>query len=135
MYDTYSFTVALVTCPCNPPASSISSPSKEDCKVLAEVLDSAASKKSPSESVDVPAVLAEYNERRFGDAIAACSLSEIMGKNQSKRLAFAAQLMLTTLLNKTLGRFAPKVRVPELRLFFVVLLSPSPRSSMWRSHQ
>ena len=130
MYDTYSFTVALVTCPCNPPASSISSPSKEDCKVLAEVLDSDGDFLLAAESVDVPAVLAEYNERRFGDAIAACSLSEIgMGGARTMRPAFAAQLALTALLNKTLGRFAPEVRVSELRLICIMPLSPSPRNS------
>lgn len=101
-------------CPRNPPASSILPPFKEDCEVLVEVLDSAASKNSATESVDIPAVLATYNDRRLGDAIAACSLSEIaMGGDRSIRPAFAAQLMLTSLLNKTLGRFAPKVCVPK----------------------
>ena len=103
--------------PCNSPASSILPPSKEDCQVFAEVLESAASNKSPSKSVDIPAVLAAYNDRRHGDAIAVCSLSEIgMGGARSMRPAFAAQLLLTTLLSKTLGLFAPKVRVPELCL-------------------
>lgn len=78
--------------------------------MLAEVLDASAKNKSESESIDIPAVLATYNDRRLGDAIAACALSEIgMGGGRSMRPAFVAQLALTTLLNKTLGRFAPEV--------------------------
>lgn len=125
----------VTLCPCNSPASSILPLSEEDCQVFTEVLDSVASKNSPSKSVDIPAVLAAYNDRRHGDAIAVCSLSEIgMGGARSMRPAFAAQLLLTTLLSKTLGLFAPQVLVPELCLISCAPLSLGRRNNKQHFH-
>lgn len=67
--------------------------------------------KPEGHALDIPKVLETYNERRWEDAVAICELSEEgMGGGRSVRPAFAAQLALTVLLNKTLGRLAPKVR-------------------------
>ncbi|CAN0208273.1 unnamed protein product [Ectocarpus sp. 6 AP-2014] len=85
----------------------------EDCQVFAQVLDSATEGKAVGQAVDVPKVLEAYNERRFEDAVAVCELSEEgMGGARSMRPAFAAQLLMTVLLNKTLGLLAPKVFTP-----------------------
>ncbi|CAM9316308.1 unnamed protein product [Hapterophycus canaliculatus] len=85
----------------------------EDCQVLAQVLEAATEGESETRPVDVPKVLDAYNERRFEDARAVCELSEEgMGAGRTMRPAFAAQLFLTVLLNKTLGRLAPKVFQP-----------------------
>ncbi|CAM9788399.1 unnamed protein product [Scytosiphon promiscuus] len=85
----------------------------EDCQVFAQVLESAGADKDGPRPVDVPKVLGAYNERRFEDALAVCELSEEgMGGGRTMRPAFAAQLFLTVLLNKTLGRLAPKVFQP-----------------------
>lgn len=79
----------------------------EDCRILAQVIDSELEK---SGSIDVPPVLNTYNKLRLEDVHAVCALSEEgLGGARSMRLAFAAQLMLITLLNKTLGKLAPKV--------------------------
>lgn len=65
----------------------------------------------PARAVDVPTLLAAYNERRLEDAIAAVTLSERgMGGARSVRLPFLAKLYVTKLLNKTLGRLAPEVK-------------------------
>lgn len=78
--------------------------------MLAQVLDSATEREGAAQPVDVPKVLDAYNERRFEDAQAACTLSEIgMGGGRSMNPAFAAQLFLAVMLNKTFGRIAPKV--------------------------
>lgn len=82
----------------------------EDCQVFAEVLETATEGTDEARPVDVPKVLDAYNERRFEDALAVCELSEEgIGGGRTMRPAFAAQLFLTVLLNKTLGRLAPKV--------------------------
>lgn len=86
------------------------SASPEDCQVLAQVLDSAAEEKGIAQPLDVPKVLETYNEKRLEDAQAACTLSEIaMGGRRTIRPAFAAQMLLMMILNKTLGRLFPKV--------------------------
>lgn len=86
--------------------------------VFAEVLDAAASKRKVNVD-DIPDLLRAYNDRRHDDAIAVCKLSEEgMGGARSVRPAFAAQLLVTVLLNQTLGRLAPKVRcarTPDVR--------------------
>lgn len=81
----------------------------EDCQILAQLL---AAGKEPTEAAqvcDIPKVLQAYNKLRFEDAHAVCQLSEI-GAALTVRKILAAQLILTLLLNKTLGRLAPKVR-------------------------
>lgn len=89
----------------------------EDCKVFAQVLESAAEGKAPDQSVDVTALLAAYNERRFEDAAAAVALSEgAMGGARTRRLKFQATMMVTMALHKTLGRLAPQVRGNEALL-------------------
>lgn len=77
-----------------------------------QVLDSVAQGTAPpARAVDVPALLAAYDERRLEDAIAAVTLSERgMGGARSVRLPFLAKLYVTKLLNKTLGRLAPEVK-------------------------
>lgn len=86
----------------------------EDCRVFAQVLDAAMEGSSaPDQAVDVPALLAAYNERRLEDALAAVTLSE-------RGLPYQAKLFVTILLHKTLGRLAPKVhgRIVSSALFF-----------------
>lgn len=78
--------------------------------MLANVLKSAAEAKPATAPVDIPKVLNTYNQQRFEDARAVCLLSEeALGGGRSMRPAFAAQLFLTVMLNKTLGLLAPKV--------------------------
>lgn len=92
----------LPTIPCSLPAFRT-----EDCRVLARLLKTS----SPGDPIDISNVLKTYNRERLEDARAACLLSERgMGGQRSVRLAFMAQLLLLVFLNKTLGRFAPKVR-------------------------
>lgn len=83
--------------------------------MFSQILETAREGKDEAQPVDVPKVLEAYNERRFEDALAVCELSEEgMGGGRTMRPAFAAQLFLTVLLNKTLGRIAPKVGSPHL---------------------
>lgn len=79
--------------------------------MLAGVIDSFKGEGKPGEqSTDISTVLEAYNKRRLGDALAVTKLSEEgMGGARSMRPAFMAQLALTVLLNKTLGRLFPKV--------------------------
>lgn len=78
--------------------------------MLADVIDSFAGEKGKPESIDIQTVLEAYNERRLEDVRAVCELSEEgMGGSRSMRPTYIAQILLVTLLNKTLGRFAPKV--------------------------
>lgn len=54
---------------------------------------------------------------RLEDVTAVCEISEVaMGGARSIRPAFMGRLFTTILLNKTLGRFAPKVhpKMPHL---------------------
>lgn len=80
--------------------------------MFAQVLDSATSRgKASDRAVDVPGLLAAYNERRLEDALAAVTLSEGgIGGARTVRLPYQAKLLVTILLHKTLGRLAPKVR-------------------------
>lgn len=88
----------------------VHSASPEDCQILAQLLDSATDGEGLAQTIDVPKVLETYNERRLEDAQAVCTLSEIgMGGSRSMRPAFAMQMLLMVILNKTLGRLAPKV--------------------------
>lgn len=81
--------------------------------MLAQVLDSAAEgEAAAAQGINVPGALEAFNEQRLEDATAACVLSERgMGGARTVRPMFAARLYLTTLLHKTLGRVAPKVKV------------------------
>ncbi|CBN77907.1 conserved unknown protein [Ectocarpus siliculosus] len=86
----------------------------EDCRVLAQVLDSAAEgEAAAAQGIDVPGALEAFNEQRLEDATAACVLSERgMGGARTFRPMFAARLYLTVLLHKTLGRVAPEMFTP-----------------------
>ncbi|CAM9228175.1 unnamed protein product [Ectocarpus sp. 13 AM-2016] len=87
----------------------------EDCRVLAQVLESAAEGEAAAaaQDVDVPVALEAFNEQRLQDATAACVLSERgMGGARTVRPMFAARLYLTVLLHKTLGRVAPEMFTP-----------------------
>lgn len=78
--------------------------------MFAQVLESATEGKAPDQAVDVPKLLAAYNERRLEDALAAVTLSEQgMGGARTVRPSFAAKMLVTMTLHKTLGRLAPKV--------------------------
>ena len=78
--------------------------------MLAQVIN-AAREREPQTPLDVATALKAYNERRLADATAVCRISEMgMGSARSLRPAFIAQLLVISLLNKTLGRLAPKVR-------------------------
>lgn len=84
--------------------------SKEDSQVFAEVLDSAIEENAGAGLPDIPSVLSAYNERRSEDVVAVCTLSELsLGGARMMRPSLAAQLLITVLLNKTLGLIAPKV--------------------------
>ena len=74
--------------------------------MLAQVLDSG---QEESASVDVLTALNIYNKLRLEDAHAVCALSQLMVGKGPTSPAFVAQLLLTVLLNKTLGKVAPKV--------------------------
>lgn len=82
--------------------------------MFAEVLDAETEVKDAAHAVDVPKLLEAYNDRRFEDVRAACELSEeAFGGSRTMRPAFAAQLFLMVLLNKTFGLVAPKVSTPS----------------------
>lgn len=73
-------------------------------------------------SIDIPAVLRTYNDRRLEDARAACLLSEEgFGGARSTRPRYMAELATIQILHKTLGRIAPKVgpKGPKYLLAFV----------------
>eukprot|EP00752_Nemacystus_decipiens_P010969 g9749.t1 len=85
----------------------------EDSQVFAQVLDSATEDTAPARAVDVPSLLAAYNERRFDDALAVVKLSEQgIGGARSVRFPYQTKLFVTKLLHKTLGRLAPQVFMP-----------------------
>lgn len=91
--------------------------SPEDSQVFAQVLELSATEESNAAAapaaVNVPRLLAAYDERRREDALAAVELSEeaLGGGARSVGLVFAATMLVTMALHKTLGRLAPQVRV------------------------
>ncbi|CAN0145901.1 unnamed protein product [Scytosiphon promiscuus] len=86
----------------------------EDCQVLAQLLAAETRKTGAVKADRFPEVLEVYNKHRLGDVHAACELSEI-GSALGIRKTLTAQLTLTLLLNKTLGRLFPKIfRPPSL---------------------
>lgn len=90
----------------------------EDCQVFAQVLESATEGKGPDRAVSVPTLLSAYNERRLEDALAAVALSEKgMGGARTSTLRFAATMLVTMTLHKTLGLLAPGVRSCRLGIF------------------
>lgn len=83
----------------------------EDCQVLAQLLAAEMKKTGATQVDNFPQVLEAYNNLRLEDAHAVCELSEI-GSALGFRKTLTAQLTLAVLLNKTLGRIAPKVSKP-----------------------
>lgn len=76
-------------------------------------------KREPEVPLDVAALFKEYNDRRLEDVIAVCEISEVgMGGSRSIRPLFMARLLTIMLLNKTLGRLAPKVHTKNTAELF-----------------
>lgn len=92
--------------------------------MLAHLIAAETQKTGQTQVEEFPQVLEAFNKLRLEDAHAVCELSEI-GSVLGSRKTLTAQLTLTLLLNKTLGRLAPKVSKS-----FVGLL-PDSRSSWW----
>ncbi|CAN0145885.1 unnamed protein product [Scytosiphon promiscuus] len=83
----------------------------EDCQVLAHALTAGTESTGAARVCDIPRALEAFNKLRLGDAHAVCEVSEI-GAALTARKTLAAQFIHTSLLNKTLGRLAPKVFPP-----------------------
>ncbi len=98
--------------------------------MLCRILDAEEGEKG---CVDVQSVLRTFNELRLPDAHAVCAMSEVgFGGARSTRPAFAAQLMLTMLLNKTLGKLAPEVSSSCLPRVAVFAARSDPPGHMFR---
>lgn len=67
-----------------------------------------ADKGGAKETRDLPKILQAYSKLRLEDVHAVCELSDI-GASMTLKKTLVAQLMLTVVLNKTLGRITPKV--------------------------
>ncbi|CAM9713069.1 unnamed protein product [Sphacelaria rigidula] len=98
----------------------------EDCQILAQVLAAEIDQAATTKVIDIPKVLEAYGRLRLEEVHAVCTLSNIASMISTRKI-LVAQLVLTVMLSKTLGRLAPKV-FPPPSLFSVSDSSKSFRS-------
>lgn len=80
----------------------------EDCQILAQVLAAEIDQAATTKVIDIPKVLEAYGRLRLEEVHAVCTLSNIASMISTRKI-LVAQLVLTVMLSKTLGRLAPKV--------------------------